>query len=74
MNTIYRTYVEGTLHYEGDSLEDAARTWDRETYSLGRSVPGGVAVATYSGEVQVRDGWIMHVHDDGTTYLSPTVR
>lgn len=76
-HTIYRTYVESKLHYSGESLEEAVRTWDRETYSLGKSVPGGVAVAEYeghpgeSGLLQLRDGWVLHVHEDGTCYLNP---
>lgn len=83
--TVFRTYVEGSLKYSGPSLEKAARTWDRETHRLGGSVPGGVAVATYetrgsdpsrpydSGLLQLRDGWILHVHEDGTVYLNPNI-
>jgi hypothetical protein len=71
MKTIYRTYVNGELFYEGKSLEDAVRTWDRETYRLGKSVPGGIAVASYLDDLQMRDGWILHVMDNGVVYLNP---
>ena len=75
--TIYRTYTEGKLHYTGPDLESAIRAWDRATYSAGRSVAGGVAVAAYEsdahGMLQTRDGWILHVSEDGTTYLSPRI-
>ena len=75
--TVYRTYVEGQLLYSGDSLEEAIRQWNAATHKLGHSVPGGVSVATYSeesyGPLQLRDGWILHVHEDGTTYLHPRV-
>lgn len=77
--TVFRTYVEGRLVYSGPSLEDAARTWDRETHNPSRPMPGGVAVATYEGVgyepglLQVRDGWILHVMEDGTVYLNPNI-
>lgn len=77
MRTVYRTYVEGRLLYTGDSLEKAIAVWDRATYSAGRSVAGGVAVAAYKsyahGLLQTRDGWILHVREDGTVYLHPRV-
>lgn len=75
MHTVFRTYVGGALQYTGGSLEDAIRAWDAATYSAGRSVPGGVSVATYSdesyGALQLRDGWILHVLENGVTYLNP---
>lgn len=75
--TTYRTYVEGVLHYEGPNLPIAIRNWDRATFSAGKSVPGGISVATYEersyGLLQLRDGWILHVHEDGTVYLNPNL-
>ena len=77
---VYRTYVDGALKYSGPDLGEAARAWDASTYNLGKSVPGGVAVATYQGVsyepglLQLRDGWILHVHDDGTVFLNPSVK
>lgn len=73
MRTVYRTYVNGTLNYEGDDLKVAIKTWDGLTFNAGRAVPGGVAIAVYDGDIQVRDGWIMHTHEDGTTFLSPSI-
>lgn len=73
MRTVYRTYVEGRLLYTGDSLEKAITAWDRETYTMGRVTAGGVSVATYDDLLQVRDGWILHVREDGTVYLHPRV-
>lgn len=73
MRTVYRTYVEGRLLYTGDSLEKAIAVWDRETCTMGRVTAGGVSVATYDDLLQVRDGWILHVREDGTVYLHPRV-
>jgi hypothetical protein len=72
-NTVYTTVVRGTSVYSGDSLTDAARAWDANTYNLGGTVPGGIEVRTYRGEYMVRNGWILHVHDDGVVYLSPHI-
>jgi hypothetical protein len=76
--TVYRTYTEGKLEYTGDNLEAAIRTWDKATHAAGHSVPGGVAVAVYEpttyGLLQLRDGWILHVHEDGTVYLNPSLQ
>ena len=77
--TTYRTYVESKLHYTGDNLESALRAWNKATFNLGRSVAGGVSVATYedhpgtSGLLQTRDGWILHVREDGTCYINPNL-
>lgn len=78
--TVYRTYVEGALHYSGPDLTEAARAWDAATFSLGRTVPGGIAVASYEGVtyepglLQLRDGWILHVHEDGTVFINPSIK
>ena len=78
--TVYRTYTDGALKYTGPDLEEAIRTWDREAPA---GTAGGVAVAVYevegsdeslpydSGLLQLRDGWILHVLEDGTVYLHP---
>lgn len=73
MKTIFRTYVQGKSFYTGESLEEAIRTWDRQTHQLGKSVAGGVTVQTFDGDVMVRDGWVLHVMEDGTAYLNPSL-
>lgn len=79
--TVYRTYVKSRLAYTGPDLEAAIRMWDNESLKLagdGIPVPGGVAVATYEemhyGLLQLRDGWILHVHEDGAVYLNPSLK
>jgi hypothetical protein len=66
------TWADGAELYRGDSLESAARAWDAATHT-GPAPAGGVAEHSYAGDVMVRDGWILHVTDDGRVYLSPSV-
>lgn len=74
IRTEYTTYVDGNPVYHGASLSDAARAWDKATVAAGQSVPGGVSVQSWNRHnMMVRDGWIMHVHNDGTVYLSPSI-
>jgi hypothetical protein len=79
LTVVYRTYTEGKLHYSGPDLQEAIRTWDATTFAEGRTVPGGVAVSTYEDlggprQLQLRDGWILHVHEDGTVFLNPSIK
>jgi hypothetical protein len=67
------TYVEGNPVYTGHSLTEAVRAWDAKTYNLNKSVAGGITVQMFSAGVMVRDGWVLHVMDDGTTYLNPNI-
>lgn len=69
--SIFRTTVDGVVHYTGGSLEEAIRTWDAETFNADRSVPGGVSVETFAGDVKVRDGWVLHVRENGVTFMNP---
>ena len=73
MKTIHRTYVRGICLYTGESLEEAIRTWDSATYRLEKSVSGGVTIQTFDGDLMVRDGWVLHVLEDGTCYLNPRI-
>lgn len=70
---VFTTYVNGKMVYSGDSQERAIRIWDAATYSLGKSIPGGISVQEFSGDLMVRDGWILHIHNDGTVYLNPSI-
>lgn len=70
----YTTIIEGKVMFKGESLEFAVRTWDANTYNLGRSVEGAIEVQEVNAEgVMVRDGWILHVRN-GTVYLNPNIR
>lgn len=73
LENTFRTYTDGRLVYEGPSLETAVRTWDAKTYGARCSTAGGITIASRIGDVMVRDGWILHVHEDGTTYLNPGI-
>ncbi len=70
-STTYTTIVNANYLYEGDDLEKAIRTWDSE--SVHRSgLSGGVMVKTFDDEgLMIRDGWILHVNDNGHVYLNP---
>lgn len=71
ITTVYRTYLDGRLAYTGADLEAAITAWDAESAGVRA---GGIAVAEYTEDLlQVRDGWILHVHDDGQVYLHPRV-
>jgi hypothetical protein len=75
MSTVeYTVYVEGDAVARTEELSVAVAEWDRRTYNEGRSVPGGISVQEFRDGLMVRDGWIMHVHDDGTVFLSSTIR
>lgn len=72
--TTYTTVVRNESVYHGSSLEHAVRAWDGATFNAGATIPGGIAVAAWANGVQVRDGWILHVREDGTVYLNPRVK
>ena len=70
-STKFHVYVDGAVE-TFETFERAAAQWDAVTHKLGRSVPGGIAVQQWSDAgVMVRDGWLVHVHNDGTTYVHP---
>jgi hypothetical protein len=70
--TAYTTWHHGRCLYTGTSLEDAIRAWDAATVG-GPVKPGGISVQTWDGGYMVRDGWILHVYDNGQVYLSPNI-
>jgi hypothetical protein len=70
--TEYVTWVNGTDLYTGPNLEDAIRAWDRHLVIGGKDA-GGISVQSWSDGVMVRDGWILHIYDNGQVYLSPTI-
>jgi len=61
----------GATLYRGDSLEEAARAWAAQTYN-DPNATGGITIQQWRGELMVRDGWVLHVHN-GVTYLNPAV-
>jgi hypothetical protein len=71
----FTTYVDGEVAYKGDDLESAIRSWDGSPDLLGdkRLPAGGVSVQSWSGDIMVRDGWILHIHEDGQVYLNPNL-
>jgi len=72
--TTFTTYADGDSLYKGTSLEDAIRTWDALTFSIGRPVAGGISVQSFDrAGIMVRDGWMLHVREDGTVYLHPRI-
>lgn len=71
--TVLTTYVDGKPHYQGDDFAAAAGEWDAVTSTMGRAVPGGISIQSFNAEgIMLRDGWLIHVHNDGTTYVSPS--
>lgn len=72
MRTEYVTYTDGTDVYRGANLSEAIRAWDAATYQVAPN-SGGISVQSWQGEVMVRDGWILHLHDNGVVYLNPNL-
>jgi endonuclease YncB( thermonuclease family) len=70
---VFKTIVNAVYVYEGESQELAIRAWDSESVHRA-DLHGGVMVQEFdAGEVMVRDGWILHVNEDGHVYLNPRV-
>lgn len=69
ITTEYVTWVNSSSTYRGPDLERAIRSWNLHTHIM--CPPGGVSVQVWDDDVMVRDGWILHVHDDGIVYLTP---
>ncbi len=70
---VFKTVVNANYVYEGDSQELAIRAWDAESVSRA-DLHGGVMVQEFdANEIMVRDGWILHVSEDGHIYLNPRV-
>lgn len=69
-STVYKTVVNANYLYEGPDREAAIRAWDAESVSRA-DLTGGIMVQGFSGEIMVRDGWLLHVSEDGHVYLNP---
>lgn len=72
--TVFTVVVRDTTVYGGNDLEAAIRTWDASTYNLGTFVPGGIEVRTWRGGLMIREGWLVHVRENGVTYISPSLK
>lgn len=73
--TEYVTWVTGIEQYRGPDLPSAIRAWDSNPSVLaGGRTPGGISVQTWQGGYMVRDGWILHVYDNGQVFLNPNLR
>lgn len=70
--TVLTTYVDGFPTAHGDDFEAAATQWCVDSATAGRSVPGGISIQQFNADdIMVRDGWLIHVHNDGTVYVHP---
>lgn len=69
--TEYVTTVNGVTAYKGNNLKEAIRAWDHETFTGPHT--GGITVQQWHDDTMVRDGWILHVRDNGVVYLNPKV-
>lgn len=52
-----------------DSFERAAELWDSATFRTGGL--GGIRVVQREGGNVVRDGWLVHVRENGVVYVNP---
>lgn len=74
MTTTYKTIVNANYLYEGGDLERAIRVWDSESVHRA-DISGGVMVQSFNDEGDMtRDGWILHVNNDGHVYLNPCLK
>ena len=73
--TEYVTWVTGYEQYRGPDLETAIRAWDgNPTVLAGGITSGGISVQTWQNDIMVRDGWILHVYENGQVFLNPNIR
>lgn len=72
-STVYKTVVNANYVYEGDSQELAIRAWDAESVHRA-DLAGGVMVQSFDVNGNMtRDGWLLHVSEDGHVYLNPRI-
>jgi len=69
-STFYTVVTPSGVQWRGSVLSDAIKMWDSLTYRMEGITSGGIMVETHSGGLMVRDGWILHVHENGVVYLS----
>jgi hypothetical protein len=53
-----------------DRFDEAARFWTGQTFH-GPSPVGGIEVQEFQHGVMVRDGWVVHVHENGSVFINP---
>lgn len=72
--TEFVTRADGEELYRGDDVEEAIRAWDADSSKTpGKS--GGVSVQSWGPYgTMVRDGWILHVFENGQVYLNPRLK
>lgn len=72
--TEYTVVLNGETLSTEDDLAGAISRWDLESFQHtrdhGRPTSGGITVQSWNGEVMVRDGWILHLHENGHVYLN----
>lgn len=77
VETIYTTVVNGKMIRETNRAQLAFAAWTQESHALayaGVRPTGGVQVQSLNSEgVMVRDGWLMHVAENGHVYINSTV-
>lgn len=71
MRITYTVQIDETTT-EYTNLEDAIRAWDGGTYLT--AAPGGIRVREWDVDgYMVRDGWLLHVRNNGVVYLNPSL-
>lgn len=71
--TTYKTIINAVYVYEGESLEDATRAWDAESFKR-TDLHGGIMVLSFTEDgTMIRDGWILHVDEEGHIFLNPSI-
>lgn len=75
MTTTRYTVTTGTdVQLETPDLQAAIRCWDATTFATDAPVPGGISVREWDAAGNMtRDGWILHVRENGVVYLNPAV-
>jgi len=66
----FSVVIDGEHKGTFDTFEDAASTWDRLTYH-GPFRPGYIGVQEWQNGYMVRDGYLIHVHTNGSVYVNP---
>ena len=75
MTTTRYTVLTGTdVQLETQNLQVAIRCWDAVTFATDAPTEGGISVQSWDAAGNMtRDGWILHVRENGVVYLNPNL-
>ncbi len=75
MHTVYTITHHGEMSEPMPELETALSEWDGIQHHAGPARPGdGIEVQAWDEDgMMVRDGWVVHVLENGSFYVNPQI-